>query len=118
MFDDAIATYEKGLHALGGLPLGRSIIAHARALAGDTATSKGTLKDLLEESTSNRQYVPAYVLSLIQTGLDNKEEAINWLNKAYDERFVWLVYLNVDPVFDSLRNEAEFENLIRRMQFP
>lgn len=32
--------------------------------------------------------------------------------------FIWLVYLNVDPVFDSLRGKSDFEQLVKRMEFP
>ncbi|MGH9873812.1 MAG: protein kinase domain-containing protein [Pyrinomonadaceae bacterium] len=117
MFSDAIAAYERGLLVLGNLPLGRSVIAHARALSGDKAAAEQTLSSLLERPTSEGFYVPAYGLALIHTGLGNKHEAIEWLHKAYEERFVWLAYLNVDPVFDGLRTESRFKQLIARMQF-
>jgi len=118
MFNDAIAAYERGLQVLGDLPLGRSVIARARALAGDKAAAEQTLASLLERPTSNKVYVPAYGIALIHTGLGNKDEAIEWLHKAYEERFVWLAYLNVDPVFDGLRTELRFKQLIDRMHFP
>jgi serine/threonine protein kinase/cytochrome c-type biogenesis protein CcmH/NrfG len=116
-FNEAIAAYERGLQVLGDLPLGRSVIAHARALGGDKAAAEQTLSSLLDGVASTDVYVPAHGIALIHAGLGNKDEAIEWLHKAYDERFVWLAYLNVDPVFDSLRDETRFKELIARMQF-
>lgn len=117
MFREAIVAYEKGLQILGDLPLGRSVIAHALALAGDTTAAEQTLGSLTNEATSADVYVPAHGIALIHTGLGNKDKAIDWLYKAYEERFVWLAYLNVDPVFDGLRNETRFKELIARMKF-
>jgi serine/threonine protein kinase/Flp pilus assembly protein TadD len=117
MFSEAIVAYEKGLQTLGDLPLGRSVIAHALALAGDKAAAEQTLDSLTSEATSADVYVPAHGIALIHTGLGNKDEAIDWLYKAYEERFVWLAYLNVDPVFDGLRNEMHFKELVARMNF-
>jgi hypothetical protein len=42
-------------------------------------------------------------------------EVIEWLNRAADERSNWMIFLNVDPVFDPLRAEPEFQRLVRRI---
>jgi TolB-like protein/Tfp pilus assembly protein PilF len=118
MFREALAGYEKAMKILGAFPLGTAIVAHARALSGDRGGAEQTLSRLLELSNSGEVYVPAFAIALIHTGLVNKVQALDWLEKACDERFVWLVYLNVDPVFDSLREELRFKQLVQRMRFP
>jgi hypothetical protein len=40
-----------------------------------------------------------------------------WLEEAYDERSVWLIWLGVDPKFDPLRDDPRLKNLLRRMGF-
>lgn len=41
-----------------------------------------------------------------------------YLENAFGEKFIWLVYLNVDPVFDELRHEFAFKRLLNRIGFP
>ncbi len=40
---------------------------------------------------------------------------MKWLQSAYDERAVWMEYLNVDPVVDSVRSQPRFQALVRQM---
>jgi hypothetical protein len=47
--------------------------------------------------------------------LGEKEQAFEWLEKAYEERSSALVYLKVDPSFDSLRDDPRFTDLLRRI---
>jgi tetratricopeptide (TPR) repeat protein len=54
-------------------------------------------------------------IAIIYTGLDDKEHALDWLEKAYQERDTIMTHLKVDPLFDSLRSQARFQELIHRM---
>jgi hypothetical protein len=65
-----------------------------------------------------REYVPSSAVALVHTGMGNKAEALDWLERAYEEHDFSLVFLQVAPWFESLRGEARFEQLIRRMQLP
>jgi TolB-like protein/Flp pilus assembly protein TadD len=118
MYEEAVAQYRLAVKMSGNFPLGRSVLARAQALAGQRAAAEETLRDLLKLSESSDAYVPAYGIALIHLGLDDKVPALEWLNKAYEERFIWLVYLNVDPTFDNIRNEPGFQKLQQRMSFP
>ncbi len=51
-------------------------------------------------------------------GMGDKNRAIEQLNRAYDDRAGWLIYLNVEPVFDPLRSDPRFTELVSRMKFP
>ncbi len=51
----------------------------------------------------------------IYTGLGEKHQALEWLEKTYEERSTALIYLKVDPVFDSLRSDPRFADLLRRI---
>lgn len=117
LFEEALAIYKKGLTTLGDLPLGRAIIAQAHALAGDRKAAEATLASLTDLYRSGSVYVPAYAIALIHTGLGNTAEAIDYLYKAFEERFIWLVYLKVDPVFKKLRSESAFQELVDKMKF-
>lgn len=54
-------------------------------------------------------------ITLIYTGMDDKEHALEWLEKAYQERDTIVTHLKVDPLFDSLRSQARFQQMLRRM---
>ena len=67
---------------------------------------------------SDSVYVPAYGIALIYLGLGDHNTAVEWLLKAYEEHFIWLAYLNVDPVFDGVRAHPAFQRLPELMNFP
>lgn len=50
--------------------------------------------------------------------LCNKQEVLDWLEKAYAEREVYAPFWNIHPAFDPLRSEPRFQNILRRMNFP
>ena len=43
---------------------------------------------------------------------------MTWLERAYEERDQWMVYINAYPGWDALRSEPRFQALVRRMNFP
>ena len=117
-FEEAIEQHQVCLALTSGFPLGTAAVAKALALGGYRSQAEAALDSLLNLTTTSQRYVPAYAIALVHLGLGNKTEAIEWLNKALDERFCWLVYLNVDPIYDALRNEQGFGQLVNRMAFP
>ncbi len=62
-----------------------------------------------------RRYAMAYGVALVYAGLAENEEAFRWLDKAYDERSHWLVWLSVDPRWNGLRPDPRFDQLRRRV---
>ena len=118
MFDEAVEQHRMAIELTAGFPLSKAVLAKAHALAGRREEAEATLHSLLKQLEANQSYVPAYGIALIYIGLGDTGRALEWLHKAHDERFIWLVYLNVDPVYDSLRGEFGFKQLVKRMQFP
>ena len=51
-------------------------------------------------------------------GLDEKDQAFEWLEKAYGVRDKGIRYLKVDPTLDPLRSDPRFQVLLRKMNFP
>ena len=104
-YDEAVSEIERAI-ALSG----RSIfilddLGYIYARAGKREDARKVLEDL--DKLANDEYVPSYGRAVICAALGNKEDAMNWLEKAYDERN-FLVYLKVDPAFDTLRKEERF----------
>lgn len=69
----------------------------------------------LEQEKAKHRYVSAYEIAVLYARLGKKEQAFDWLDKAYEERSSALVYLKVDPSFDSLRQDSRFTDLLRRI---
>jgi len=69
------------------------------------------LNELLEESKQN--YVPPYSIALVYTGLGKKNEALEWLQKAFVEHSHWRGWLSLTPELDSLRSDPRFTELLQ-----
>jgi pentatricopeptide repeat protein len=114
-FVSAVATIENAPITLND-PVTLSVAAHAYAKAGDRHKALEILREL--ERRSSKEYEPAFHIAPIYVGLGDIERSVEWLNKACDERSLWLVWLGVDPKFDSLRSDPRFQDILRRIGLP
>jgi DNA-binding winged helix-turn-helix (wHTH) protein/TolB-like protein len=117
MYPQAIAEFQKGVK-ISGSPLVLALLGHAYAVSGKTAEARQVLNDLrdLAESPSaeSRRYVSPYTVAAIYAGLGEKDHVFKWLERASEERDVWLMNLKVDPVFAKLRSDKRFQDLLTR----
>jgi serine/threonine-protein kinase len=97
----------------GASPNRLSSLGHAYAVAGKTAQARAVLDTL--EARSARSYVPAYWFALVYVGLGDKEKAITWLERAYQERSTVLAYLRIDPRLQPLHELPRFQALVKRL---
>jgi hypothetical protein len=61
------------------------------------------------------EFVPAWQIATLYTRIEKKEEAMIWLNKAYDIHSISLPFILIDPLFDFMREDSEFMELINKM---
>jgi TolB-like protein/DNA-binding winged helix-turn-helix (wHTH) protein/Tfp pilus assembly protein PilF len=93
-----------------------AVLGYACARAGRIAEARAIGAQL--QKLSAEGYVSAYSRGIFHLGLGEREHALAQLEQAYEERS-WLVsLLKVDPLFDDLRGEPQFEALVRRLNFP
>lgn len=92
-----------------------SLRAYILAKTGQADEARSMLRTL--ETASKTKYVPPYAMALINAGLEQRESAFVWLERAYDARDMHLIYLPVDPKWDSYRADPRFEALIARCGF-
>jgi tetratricopeptide (TPR) repeat protein len=64
------------------------------------------------------RFVPPFAFALVYTGLGDRDAAFHWLEKAYAVRDIGLVFLPANPMWDSLRSDKRFQDLLRRCRFP
>jgi serine/threonine-protein kinase len=116
MIDEAIAQLQKEASIPSSRTVFQFVLAYIYAQAGNSAEAQRILQEL-QTVKSPAQFVPAFGIALIYVGLGEKEQAIEWLEKAVAEREPFLIYLKVDPNFDSLRDHPRFASLLRRIGF-
>jgi tetratricopeptide (TPR) repeat protein len=82
--------------------------------------ARGYWQKLLELTMdrANREYVTPSRVARIYARLGDETQALEWLEKAYRERDLFLGDLKVDPNFDSVRSDPRFADLLRRMGLP
>jgi TolB-like protein/Tfp pilus assembly protein PilF len=89
------------------------ILAYMYAHAGRTTEARTIVNQLLQDAARDTR--PAIAIALVYTGLDEKDHAIQWFEKALEQRNANLFLLRIDPMFDSLRDHAGFSALLQRM---
>ncbi len=112
-YEEAIAEFKKAIPLSKGNPEATAALGHAYAISGQKGEAQRVLEELKEYS--KHQYVSPDNQALIYAGLGEKNEAFEQLQKAYDERAGQLIYLNVDPRFDTLRLDPRFQDLKRQV---
>ncbi len=90
--------------------------ARVYALAGKRSEAVKILAEL--EELSKQRYVSPFFIAVVYAGLDEKDAAFEWLEKASAERSYWMPSLKVNPQLDSLRDDPRFADLLRRVGFP
>lgn len=113
MYTEAIAEYRKAEASLGETPAMVMAIGYAEAKAGNSSSARKAL-DLLKEQSRSR-YVPALYFAALYTSLGDSKNGIALLEKAYKEHSDYLIFLNVDPMADSLRAIPSFQALVRQI---
>ena len=111
MYQEASAALQKSFAGT----LRTSAIAHVFAVSGNRPAAEKLLQELLDQS--QKGFVPAYDIAVIYTGMRDQQNALAWLEKAYEEHSGFMPYVNLDPRFHPLRRDAHFRDLLHRMGF-
>jgi eukaryotic-like serine/threonine-protein kinase len=114
--DEAVAASEKALQHSSGGQIFVAGLGASYAAAGRTADARATLARLNEMSA--RSYVSPYHRALIHLHLGERDEALALLKEAYEINEGWLVWLGVEPHWDSLRGDPIFEDLLSKTRNP
>jgi serine/threonine protein kinase/tetratricopeptide (TPR) repeat protein len=116
MHEEAIAQLQKAVSLRKGLPHPRGMLGYAYAKAGRKAEAQKVLEEL--KAGPKPPFGTATAIARIHAGLGEKEQAIEWLRKACDERDSAVMWLKVDRIFDNLRTEPGFAELLKDMGLP
>jgi eukaryotic-like serine/threonine-protein kinase len=84
------------------------------AVRGKTEKARAIIREL--EERREKQYIPAMYLSLIYAELGDTDAAFAWLDKSFEEREFWAIWLPVDPRFDELRKDPRYNDFLNRLK--
>ena len=111
--EEAIATFKRTIHIAGENPISLALLAHAYAVAGKRNEAIKILAEF--QKPSQRRLISPSHMALIYLGLGEKDQVFAWLEKAYQERSNYLIYLKVEPLVDSLRPDPRFTALLNKV---
>jgi len=113
MYREALSELEKYVELTRRSPLSLAFLGNVLARSGERSRALQLLAEL--QAASKQKYVYPVSFARIYTGLGDKEQAFVWLEKGYEERSAPLFYLKVDPIWDPLRSDPRFNDLLRRI---
>jgi Flp pilus assembly protein TadD len=114
-FETALDAASSAERLSGGNSKPVSLRAYVLARAGRSGEARAVIAALHENA--QRRYLPPYALALAYAGLGERDATFEWLERAYTARDVHLVFLTIDPKWDSYRADPRFGRLLARCAF-
>jgi TolB-like protein/DNA-binding winged helix-turn-helix (wHTH) protein/Flp pilus assembly protein TadD len=114
MYAEAVAELQEAVKLSGGSPTCLANLARAYVASGRKSEAEKLLSDLKKRSSPNASL--ASQIAVVYAALGDIDQAMNWLEKGYDERFNPGVLLR--PGFDPLRSDPRFKDLVHRIGLP
>src|SRR5713226_5108183 len=115
-YQRAIAELEKAANLSHDSPQMLGALGHVYGASGERPEAEKVLSRLLEQS--KKQYVSPFYVAIVYAGLRENEKALDWLEKAYQDRSNAIIFLKVDPELDGLRANPRFQTLLHRLALP
>lgn len=110
-FEEAVAEFETAVTRSARHPVYLAALGHAHAAAGHKQEALNIIDELHRRSRDT--FIPARGIAEIYIGMDEKEHAFIWLEKALRERNGWLIHTGSNPRYDRLRSDPRYNDLIR-----
>ncbi|PYX87217.1 MAG: hypothetical protein DMG68_12545 [Acidobacteria bacterium] len=107
---EAESEYHRALSISGGNRLALAHLGHLYGIEGKREQAERVILDM-----QKFPYTPAAWIAMVYSGLGSKRDAIAWLKRAYNEHDPWLVLLNREPAYDSLRSDGAFKDLVHNV---
>jgi tetratricopeptide (TPR) repeat protein len=115
-YEQGLSHLQKAVTFSGESPRYLESLGYAYGLAGRRGEAAKVLDKLRD--LSKQRHVSPYFLATVYAGLGDAQSAVKWLERAYQERDGWIVYIQFQPEFDDLRSDPRFQELVGRTNFP
>jgi serine/threonine protein kinase/tetratricopeptide (TPR) repeat protein len=113
---EAVEILERSAALMPGFVMSEYMLAHALVLDGRLEDAREILNKLL--AAAQTQYIKPYFVALTCVAVGEIDEAFSWLDKAFDEGDVWMIWIGTEPKLDSIRKDPRYETLLNRMRHP
>jgi len=114
-YSEAIAALEKAC-SVDNSPWNLGFLGAVYGIAGQNTDAKRVLEELKE--LSKHRYVSPYNIAIVYAGLNERDQVFEWLQKAYDARSLGMTLLKAEAIFDNLRADPRYKDLLKRMNLP
>ena len=108
----SVAAFEKASHLQPNIPWALASLGSAYGVAGQRTEAEKILQRL--KAWPKDAYVPPIAFAEVYMGLGDKEKAMDWLERAYEDHAVAITFLLGDSRFDSLRSQPRFKALLKK----
>jgi len=112
-FDEACAEYQKVRTIVGSGPYGLADLGYAYGKTGKKGEAAQMVSSLLH--ASKQGYSLPYDIALVYWGLGDTIRTLEWLERAYEERSTFVMFMKTDPKWDGLRSDERFIALLKKM---
>jgi TolB-like protein/DNA-binding winged helix-turn-helix (wHTH) protein/Tfp pilus assembly protein PilF len=112
-YPQALGELQKAVSISHDSPQMLGALGHAYGASGNRSEAEKVLAQLMEQS--KKQYVSPFYLAIVYAGLSENDKAVDWLEKAYEDRSNAIVFSKVDPQLDTLRSTPRFQSLLHRL---
>jgi len=112
-FVEAIAELDEARRLDPEQPFTLGYLGHAYAISGKRSEARQMIEEM--KRRAERIYVDPFAVAIVYAGLDEKDEAFTWLERAYDAHSESLLHYKNSALLDGLRSDPRFTNLFRRM---
>jgi len=113
MYPEALSEYQQAANLSRRHSMVVAMTGYTEAMRGRRIEALKVLKELKDRSS--REYVPPLRFAIVYTALGDKDKAFEWLNTACDRRDILVIYLKINPFFDTLRNDPRFPIVLQRL---
>jgi len=112
-YEEAIVEFQEAINLSGRIAENLSVLCYGYAISGRRAEAMKILSEL--NQLSMQKNVSPYLIAIIYVGLGLSDQAFEWLYKAVENPDILLVHIKVDPIFDSIRPDPRFKELLRKV---
>jgi len=115
MYNESIAEFQKTFERAKDWPIAYAAIGYVEGISGNKSEATLILERM--NKLSQQKFVTPYGLALVYLGLNEKERSLDWLEKSFETKANWMVWLKSDPRWTPLYNEERFKRLVAKIGF-
>jgi serine/threonine-protein kinase len=115
-FDESVAAFQRAIQISPRSPIMQAALGRTLALSGKHQDALSILEEL--HKLAEKRYVSPFELASLHFALGQSGEGFEWLSKAFQDRCFELISLRVDPRWQSLKSDPNFQQLFSRLGLP